>query len=779
MNNNDDKDTDIFFSDVFRKVFRNKVLLYCIFKQVRIHRLEYLGDGSLPADPMRMYRYKDIKSVTWMIRNRYPRLLKHKLVHRHLTTLLNSNDVALLCEMVTEQDIDVFNYIYFKYSHLFLCNSVVNSAAKNRSTVHPLKLILSRTQQDGGYAMWSISTLRGAASSRSVPCTSFLLDRLGMIMSGQLQDPLFSHDDSACTLELLELFNSWRGDPGNLEEMARLLCQFIQELPPNLPVMPQVTFQPFPISFQYLQPSHFHLPLDVFRVVFSDSLGSTTMTMTTQITDSITSKYMLWLGTIPSDYLTVDERQPPAIRRSPMDTLKRIRAHQNYTHQRYNPLPVTRSNIEMIEYIESKLATYHSGQQRKSIIECMTDNDKENDNDEKEYKWVYFRWMIESGRVHNIPSKSGWVQVMIEAAVLEQRETELMLLLSDRRVQDNVDWVFTYYHDHGNKVANSIIRREIKKANPTTQFVTCIDEVDKDSNYFNQEYHQQNNVHIERVINRAIKGGHLPFIKKIYVGSDVDMDIYVRQLNFLDKAAQYNQFKISKWLIKKIKSDPLKDMLHKVIAIQTALETALFWGHYQITDLILSQVPKDYIFSFDLLRVVAISGNLEFFRAITKFVEKDYGNDQLRQTLSSAVQSGSIELVQYIINDLLKWNSVLFPFLAFSLIPDAIQYGHFDIVKLFLDSTRCTPQDLSELATYAINYGRYQVLDYLVQKCGYQLSHNEMQRIFSGREITMLQYLFSDHCRLDNFEMLKHYRITFKSGRAWFITKNNKQLFSI
>ncbi|EGG18326.1 hypothetical protein DFA_03820 [Cavenderia fasciculata] len=477
-----------------------------------------------------MYRYKDIKSVTWMIRNRYPRLLKHKLVHRHLTTLLNSNDVAFVCKMVTEQDIDVFDYIYFKYSHLFLCYSVVAAAAKNRSTVHPLKLILSRTQQDGGYAMWIAP------------------------------------------------------------EIARLICLWIQELPPNLPVMPHVTIQRHPIAIE-LQYYHFYLPIDVFKITFSESLGSTTNNLNEAQFVKCTYQYLSWLGYL----LGNDEEEVP-----PLPSYHNQALFDNQKNQTVpslspttHPSPVTHSNIEMIEYIESKLATYHSGQQRKK-----------------------------SGRVQDIPRKNEWVQGMIRATILEQREPELLLLLSDHRVRDNVDWVFTYYHDHGNKVYNSMIRREIKKAYPTTQFVTCIDEVDKDNNHFDQEYHQQDNTgYIERVINRAIQCGHLPFIKKIYL-----------------KAAQFNQF--AKWLIKKIKSDRFEDNKSlKVEEMQTALEIALLYGHYQITDLILSQVPKDYIFSFDLLQVVAISGNLEFFRAMTKFVDIDYTDRQMEPTMISAVQS--------------------------------------------------------------------------------------------------------------------------------------------
>ncbi|EGG17688.1 hypothetical protein DFA_08684 [Cavenderia fasciculata] len=766
--NNNDNDNTFFSQDVFRKVFKSKVLVQCIFKQVRIHRLEYLGDGSLPADPMRMYRYKDIKSANWMIRNGYLRLLKHKLVHRHLTTLLDSNDAALLCETVTEQDIDVFDYIYFKYSHLFLCYTVVLSAASNPSTSHPLKLILSRTQQDGGYAMWNISgTLR--AAGQSIPCTSFLLDRLGMIMSGQLQDPLFLHSDklSARNLGLLDLVHIWLESPCNLQEMAPIMCRWIQQLPPNLPFIPNVILQRFPIQIAHLSSYYFHLPLDVFKIVFEDSLGRSTTKNNLSEAQLVkcTHQYLCWLGTVPFGHLFNDDDEvPPPLpdyhHQSLFEALKQIQVLiQQRGPNSSSPLTLTLGNIEMIEYIESKLAN-HSGQYRKGIMECMVDKV----TDEKEYKWVYVRWMVESGRILDIREKNKWVQRMIQAAVVEQREPELLLLLSDQKVRDNVNWMYIYYRDY-----NPIIQREIKKANPTTQFVTCPDELlldnnDNNDHYYNQEYYQQNNRQMERVINRAIQGGHLHFIKKIYLdydpsfNDDARRDIYIKQLNFLTKAAQYNQFKIAKWLIEKIKSDRFEYKPLKVKAMQTALEVALLYGHSEITDLILSQVPKDYIFSFSLLRVVAISGNLEFFRAITKFVDKDYTDQQMQPTLVSAVQSGSIELVQYIINDLLKWCPLSFPFI---LIPDAIRYGHFDIVKYFLVSIRFTPEEMSNIARCAINYSRYQVIDHLVQKCGYQLSQDDIRRAFSigikngGSQTSLLQYIISCHGHLYPFKLLE------------------------
>ncbi|EGG17602.1 hypothetical protein DFA_08598 [Cavenderia fasciculata] len=509
------------FNDIFYKVFKSTYLIQCIFKHVRGKRLICLGsDGNLPADPLRTFAYKDIRSVHWMIENSYFGLLKDKLARRQPTSTINSIDIALMCK-------------------------------------------------------------KCAPSS-----------------------------------------------------------------PAEIVPLPQL-----PFKFDNLVDSHFYLTPELFEMIFSSKALA-------ELTEC-PREYLQWLGDLPFVYWDIQSLH----RRdwSLPDSLASIKELKKQIEKQKKCINfVSLNTIDMIDYIESKF--FDPDLKEKRIKEYFVQKVPPMDMiDEKEYKWVYMRWIIESKRFKTIRDKDRWVE----------------------------NWQAIYYQDRGNKVWNDIIRRAIKNhyTNPHTPYLLCPDETPDDNDDTPLENYQQVSSFV------AVRHGYLAFTKKlyqIYTPSDDVRDInnhgYVNQLGLLNTASEHNQVECAKWIIEQIKTDTFAESV-KVEHIQIALETAMSWGHYEITDLILSQFP-DTLFTTSLLEVAATSGNIEFFKSLLHRVKTNYLFVPLQRTLLNAMRSGSMELVLYILQQLLKLDTSSLSYSYFTFIHTTVRNGHFEITKMLLTSLK-------------------------------------------------------------------------------------------
>ncbi|EGG24776.1 hypothetical protein DFA_03020 [Cavenderia fasciculata] len=766
----------------FYNIINNKYLIDYIFKKVRGERL--VDSTVVSSRPFITFKYDDINSVEWMIDNGYIALLKYKIQRRDVSiNAINSDDIASLCSKVTDNDKDIesFDYIYFKCSHLFLCPSVVDGAASNTTTSYPLSKILERSQLDGGYAQWSVATVQAAFNAGSLPCATLLFNRwVTFAKATDGVDPLYQNyqatvPDNTYFLRLVyNALNQTWWTPQKRIDLSNIVIQAIKSFAAckrSSEMLKNINVPSLPLDTKdILRSAHFNLPVDLFTILFNTNniSPSSSSSSSSDHQRYFMDQYLEWLNELPC--YEADKPLPSIGDSTIPDLLKLVKRHWKTYNLQQKCTFIDQNTIEMIDFIESKISLQQENNNY-NIKEFLLPNSSSSSSSSSlsSYKWIYLKWILKSNRINQLSFDKGkWVNSFIKAAIKEEdrlEELNDLLQVTIPIFKYNIDWSQMYYQDFGHSKCNDIIRRAIQNALPnTTVFLLTHDQVSEDTTELSS-FHQPSPL-------VAIKGGHLPFIQKMYQAATTDLldgttfGTLDLQLELLTISAQYDQYEIIKWLIGQIKQDGF-DQSVKLPIIQVALETALLHSHGRIVNLILSEFPDPCIFTRSLLEVASVSGNVDFYTSLQRRVQlpdgvpKDFIDYQ--QSILFSINQGSTKLAHYIIKIVLGKNESdsLLSFSFLFCIHAAIKLGNFELFKYFMESIK-TNMDKDTVITQfilsAMDYGRVQVLDYLLTKhpSNYQLLVSDIYRALSRGHISILQYLVSDK-NSSHFKVLTQY----------------------